>query len=234
LGKKDIGTIYSLFSILLLFPGHDAVNPVSWTLSYELYFYLIFSLVILDRRLLIFPILILIISFINLFTHTFGSSLLDKHPLYFYFSPFNFEFLAGVLVSLFGQKFTLNKTVIYASFLGIIVYMFLFGTTILDDVNQQRVGVFLIPSLLLVFCITNLETNFNFKFSETLIKLGNASYALYLIHFPIIILVTKITKHLSINNLSVWILFLVLFITIPFSAFLLHEKIEKKVIKALK
>jgi exopolysaccharide production protein ExoZ len=82
---------------------------VTWTLSYELYFYLLFSLLILfssprNRYRLVLPVFVLLLVF-NLYRHFVMHSFSPDNIYYLTFwsqfltSPFLLEFFAGVLVA---------------------------------------------------------------------------------------------------------------------------------------
>ncbi len=82
---------------------------LTWTLSYELYFYLLFSLLILlsnprNRYALVLPVFVLLLVF-NLYRHFVAHSFSPENIYYLNFwsqfltSPFLLEFFGGVLVA---------------------------------------------------------------------------------------------------------------------------------------
>ena len=227
-------TIAEILKTLLLVPHHNAINAVSWTLSYELYFYLIFSLTLLNRFALIIPIVIISLTIFNSITHQFGSGLLHQTDWYFYFSPFNFDFLIGVLIAKYLKTNFLNLNLTIISIVVGIIFLVFFGMSVQDDVSNRRILIFAIPSTIFVISFINLEKQFSVKFPHWLIKIGDASYVLYLIHFPIIILATKfLKKYIHGNNSN--ILFLIFAgIIIPYLAVIIHKKIEKPLLTYLK
>lgn len=187
--------------ILILWPNHQAIIGVSWTLSYEMYFYVVFSLLILSSRLWVIPCGIIILSvLVFMDSHVVeGSSLLTK----FLLSPFNLEFAAGALACFLLKHVTLPT---YA-LLCIILIAFWLGITYLPTVtkdnNAQRVLVFGTSSFLIVWGLAGLELVQEMKIPKGLGYMGDASYMLYLIHFPVLVFANKLIPILTQD--SFWI-----------------------------
>ncbi len=215
-----------------LFPLHFAINPVTWTLSYELFFYLGFAFLIISKRLWVIPALILAISFFHLINHIPDGNLSYFN---FLFSGYNFEFLLGFLIFQFYKSVKipnqLSVLLLILSF-GIIIY---FGYSVSDVDSFKRVLVFGVPSSLILIALLNLEENGMISFPKFSIILGNSSYALYLIHFPMMLLMNKLPQIMGYTiTASQEVLYsCFIIISIVLTSIYVHKWIEKPLAKRL-
>ena len=231
----SIGYPYTLSAYIqtyTLFPLHFAINPVTWTLSYELFFYLVFSLLIISKRLWVIPVAVLGISFFHLMV-----DIPDGNLTYFnfFFSGYNFEFLLGFLVFQFYKSVKLpNLLSIFLLILsfGIIIY---FGYSVSDVDSLKRVLVFGLPSSLILITLLNLEQNEAISFPKFFLTLGDASYVLYLIHFPMMLLMNKLPQiigyTITANQEVLYSCFII--ISIIITSIYVHKWIEKPLTKKL-
>ena len=215
-----------------LFPLHFAINPVTWTLSYELFFYLGFSLLIISIRLWVIPALILAISLFHLMVDIPDGELTYYN---FFFSGYNFEFLLGFLIFQFYKSVKLpNLLSVFLLILSfsIIVY---FGYSVSDVDSLKRVLVFGLPSSLILISLLNLEQNGAISFPKFCLTLGDASYALYLIHFPMMLLMNKIPQimgyTITASQEVLYSCFIIICIII--TSIYVHKWIEKPLAKRL-
>ena len=223
-------TIIAYLQTYSLFPLHFAINPVTWTLSYEIFFYVIFAMLIISKRLIFIPLLILLGSFYNIFISQSGSELTYFN---FIFSGYNFEFALGCLIFQFYEKVQLSKAlslILLSIAISIIIY---FGYDVSDVDSYQRVLTFGLPSGLILLTLLNLEKEGFISFPKLFLTLGDSSYALYLIHFPMMLLMNKIPQMLGYQftatqeiNYSYFII-----ISIVITSFLVHKWIEKPIAK---
>lgn len=211
----------NLISTFFVFPFHPKVIVISWTLSHELYFYLLFSLLILSRRFLIIIYFIIILSIFNLISGYFSNSWLN-----FIFSPFNLEFAMGALSFYLIKNFELKK---YGTFIligGLITFIISSYLSQFDFFN--RILLFGLPSFLILIGMVSIESKKSIKFPPLLIKLGDASYMIYLIHYPLITALNKIGVKIGISNFAHPLLMnLFFFIVIIISGILLYNFLEK-------
>ena len=215
-----------------LFPLHFAINPVTWTLSYELFFYLGFSFLIISKRLWVIPALILAVSLFHLTV-----DMPDGNLSYFnfFFSGYNFEFLFGFLIFQFYKSVKLPNLLsvflLVLSF-GIIIY---FGYSVSDIDSFKRVLVFGLPSSLILIALLNLEQNEVISFPKFCLTLGDASYTLYLIHFPMMLLMNKLPQIMGYTITSdqevLYSYFIIICIII--ASIFVHKWIEKPLAKRL-
>jgi len=234
--------IIEIFKAYMLFPQSREILSssflgVSWTLSYEVFFYIIFCLLIGFKPKLSFPIVF--IWLLLTFTHFIGIFDLPKDSLMlnFIFDEHNLEFflgcVAGYIVSKhkIPQEMTLICLGAFLYTLGAINYYY-------NVVDISPVISFGIPSMLLVVGSTSLEMRKHVHVNDVLIYIGNASYSIYLMHGFAINNITKIlwkvapdiTENIMILNI---VGLIVAFISLLFGC-AVYSYIEKPLFSALK
>ncbi|GAA0284484.1 acyltransferase [Alteraurantiacibacter aestuarii] len=159
------------------------VVPLGWTLLFEMFFYAMFALAILlggrvPRRVMA----ILITSMLALVA--LGKAVALPVALAFYARPILLEFVFGVIVGLVfkgpilpgGARSHLPYYVI--AFAGLFLLLFL-----PDMPNSWRALRFGIPSALMVYGFVHIQA----APSALWHRMGDMSYSLYLIHYPIVV-----------------------------------------------
>jgi exopolysaccharide production protein ExoZ len=228
-------TFLAYIQTYTLFPLHFAINPVTWTLSYEIFFYLCFALLIISKRLWIIPALILAISFYNIFINIPEIVEVKLSYFNFIFSGYNFEFMLGFLIYQFYKKIKLSNLISVILLIIAFSIIVLLGYGIGDYDSYKRVLTFGFSSGLILLALLNLEQNQAISFPTFTITLGNSSYALYLIHFPMMLLMNKIPQILGYKfnaSQEVWYSYFII-ISIIFTSIFVHKWIEMPVAKKL-
>lgn len=194
--------------ILLPQPG-DALVNVTWTLKYEVFFYAVFMILIINLRwgfalLLLWQLSALVLS--SLF------SIDQLGPAGFYFTSLSLEFSIGLactwaLVS--GPcnakcyNWLHSQLVLWTLCLvGAVTFMFGMLTkpgareTAMEAGNGVMAGHFwsinvpcALGSAILIISLVLLERAGRIKVPKILVFLGNASYSIYIVHFSIVTLV---------------------------------------------
>jgi peptidoglycan/LPS O-acetylase OafA/YrhL len=206
-------------SFFLVPPWSPILVPVAWTLKYELYFYLVFSLIILvPARKRIFALLVWGMYMLAGQTHCYlmpeaqcskGFSL-TIHPL-------GMEFLFGAFIGWLYMNRELKRPR-YILTAGLVLMaggyaLYLFTGLHLDDNVWYRVLLFGIPATVLVYGAVEMERKWAPFVPAWLVTLGNASYTIYLSHFLLLqVFFFLLTKHFSmpIASLDALIVSLVL------------------------
>ena len=228
-------TLIAYIQTYLLLPLHFAINPVTWTLSYEIFFYLCFAILIISKRLWIIPALILAVSFYNIFINIPEIVEVKLNYFNFIFSGYNFEFMFGFLIYPLHEKIKLSNIISVILLIISISIIALFGYDIGDYDSYKRVLTFGLPSGLILLSLLNLENNNAISFPKITLTLGDASYALYLIHFPMMLLMNKIPQILGYNFSAiqeVWYSYFII-ISMVISSIYVHKWIEMPVAKKL-
>lgn len=194
-----------LFESFLLWPQHlnHILLAITWTLSYELYFYLLFALLILvvppRRRLGLCVAVASIMLLASLYRHFVmasftGSNLyLKPFAVSFLASPYLLEFFAGAVLAYWLAE---RQSGPGASYLLAGCLLFLSGGVINQVVFQGNIeqGYYVVPrvllfgsaSVLIVAGLVRLETRGFVAPRQFSIRTGGASYAIYLSHIPIL------------------------------------------------
>jgi exopolysaccharide production protein ExoZ len=185
----------------------DNFISVSWTLTYEVFFYLVFGLLILikpniSRPIVTVWVVILLLKFSNLLT-IFGISFSadNSHLLFnFIFNGRNLEFILGCAAAYIVSKYNDKHGKLWIlSALGMLIISVL-------NTNYHGLGgvsadlapiAYGIPFTLLIIGSVKLEKTTALKIPIVLIYLGNASYSIYLTHGFFINNFTKIYLKLA-------------------------------------
>ncbi len=206
------------------------VLPISWSLSYELYFYLIFvfTFFFTVRTLkIILPSFTLIVLFIVLIV--FFDPDLESH---FFYSPFLLEFFAGVLLYLY-KEYLMSYWILAFSLL-MVFGAYTYGISHETKNGLYRVATFGSASFFVVLVALILEYKKIFQARGLIVEIGNASYTLYLSHLVLIQMFYTLglrrlfTSTTLLLPLIGWILLLA--IAILFTL-LYYKKIEKPLYK---
>ena len=191
---------------------------ITWTLSFEMYFYLLFSVLILlfnpqNRYRVILSATVLLLG-LNLYQHFVTNSFSPENIYYLSFwpqflgSPFLLEFFAGVLIAWWLAK---KPTGPALSWMIIGCALFLAGGWINESIYSglieqgyhvvPRVFVYGLPACMILTGLVRMETRglrAPARFSSIT---GGASYAIYLSH----ILILSLVLNLGFNRLvSSW------------------------------
>lgn len=179
-------------SLLLLPQTELPTLSVGWTLIHEMYFYIVFSIILMaapKRKGLLLALwgaIIAVASFIG--PHGSAWAALA-------FSPLTFEFLAGAAIFYFLQRSN-GRWGAPALGLGAVITLSLMVTfdegdwARLDD-HGVRALTYGPPFALIVYGAAALERTKKMTAPGWFTATGDASYALYLFHWPIVIVLNK-------------------------------------------
>lgn len=174
-----------ILSFFLVF-GHPVISQVTWTLSYELFFYLIYGFLVRFNRvkaIWIYGILILLTNV-----------LFDVNSIFLIKYVFNLlvlEFILGILAFRVIEMNRISVRTLWFVLLVAILWFVLGSINYLElklsMIREYRLFVFGLPSFLLIFAISGLEKSGNLSFRMSwFTRFGDSSYVLYLIHSPIV------------------------------------------------
>ncbi|UWM80272.1 acyltransferase family protein [Rhizobium sp. SRDI969] len=187
--SQPIQIVMSLFFI----PYYDQSGKivpaldVGWTLNYEMFFYLIFSLSLLLRERYRLPCITLTLVSLVLA----GALPFKNAPFEVATSPMLVEFAAGILIAAWhqsGRSLTRGADLLFivAGLIGIALSFIMQPL----EGTAGRVLMWGLPAALILFGALSYEKNHRVWRIEWLKMLGDASYATYLSH-PITIAVCK-------------------------------------------
>ncbi|EQA1622517.1 acyltransferase family protein [Enterobacter asburiae] len=240
--------VANLFSALTLHPYKHGFGPmyiqedglfnIRWTLSYEIYFYCVFSLCLLSRKRYIIMTMWFSIPLVASFITTGYLTLSTKGynfksvEVQFLTNPIIIEFGIGILAGLCYNK--LNSR--YKPTPFILPLIVLFVTIYCIATHLAREGQILTAMIFLPLILTfALHNNSILNYApKALVHLGNISFSLYLIHNPLASAISgKVEKILqnSMHNLFGFLILLLCSIT---AAHYSHKFIEIKLTKFIR
>ena len=219
--------------------GHvEPLLNVGWTLSFEMLFYLLFaSALALRVRVAIWltPVMIgLVITgiFANLFNGLHAPAICTLA------NPILLEFLAGLVLGklvLSGHRFNLALSSLLGT-LGLIVLVLI--PWILEP--RIRALEWGLPATMVVVAVVMLEKDFGYLWPRWALKLGDASYSLYLFHLLLLAGVAKVLAKTPFDTSGrirrtdeVATIIVVLCLCVP-AALLLYQFIELPITNWLK
>jgi len=155
-----------------------------WTLSYELFFYFIFSGLILFSRKKALRILFSL--FLILSCGVFFMDADTSIRLRFLCNPILLEFVFGCFIAdiYLSRKAVLSNKVLMLIVLAVFICYFFSRDLFFNDGihDVRRVIYWGVPSALLVFCAVLAERNGLNIYPSFLVLVGNSSYSIYLSH----------------------------------------------------
>jgi peptidoglycan/LPS O-acetylase OafA/YrhL len=181
IAERDPANIYWFKSFFLLNPTiRHQVLGVAWTLSYELYFYGIFALLILisvTRARQVLGCLLAATLLLNLLLPT------NTWDLAFFVSPFLIEFFAGSLLAAYLSQ--CRSRLLLLACLVLVVVVVAWAVT-LPRFHMHRVQGFGLAAALIVLAGVLAENTRLYIASRWWVFLGNCSYSIYLGHFVLL------------------------------------------------
>ena len=185
--ERDPGAI---FRSVFLMPSSESqmVLSVAWTLVYEVFFYLLFGLLILSRR-------IGLAVFVTWTGLILAYPWLESHLSSFVCSTMNLRFLTGVSVALILARWRIAMPRLVAS-LGVAAFL---STGMLEAYDGPlslwpRCAGYTLGSALMLAGLVQAERSGTLQTPPWLVYLGNASYSIYLVHFLGLSLLAKLAK----------------------------------------
>ena len=161
----------------LLYPEGTIVPllPVGWTLNFEMFFYALCAAALGLRRglLIVVAPILAILAGIGLFVHT------PEAMEATYTNPMVLEFLAGMLLAKYVRYV---RRAHFAVAAGALVVGLLGDVLVNAEGSPWRVFVWGVPSALAVFGAIGIESRVREYLGRRWLLLGDASYALYLVH----------------------------------------------------
>ena len=211
--------------------------PVAWTLQFELYFYALFSVLLLLPRhtmLAVIKTLFAGLLALHLFQVLAGAQSLNLPPwlLRFVASPFCLEFLAGCLLGAFFQQHRLKwLSLVVALGVGLLVLIVIIqqevikASLIQGQYDLVRVLLFGTSASLLLAAVVEAELRGRILMQRLSLLLGGASYSIYLSHTLVIALVYAMGWQLWLSensNFPVLWLWLIIIGTVVYSVLHYH------------
>jgi exopolysaccharide production protein ExoZ len=239
----DIFVIVAAFLLIpqdmKLFGDVSPVVGVAWTLQYEIFFYFFFAVTILNRWLSIAIGTIVLCAY---FFYSNQASLTSFPVSFLVRGHYILLFAMGMAVSILCiKKKNINISWLYTILsAGLVLFIFVALDTVtgINSLEVWQTRLYGISSMLIFFGLVNLEKKGHIIGGGDLLQtLGSSSYALYLIHYPLIIVMSKLSLLLHLDKIGIFggiisfssILFVCLICSIKF-----HLWIEQPIARYLK
>lgn len=225
-----------LLSTLFLLPSSITPVPsVVWTLKHEMFFYLLFAFAIWKPRAAVIGAFVWVGCILAQFRGPFD----DSPAMALVLSYYNIEFLMGIVCAIILRRWTVPMPLLLCA-LGTLAFV---GFGVQFNLSGGKEGNSLFDvlsfgaaSLLLVIGVGQLDLLQKTQWLPRVCNvLGEASYAIYLVHFPVISLTSKIgTKILTRVELPAIVIALMIFLASVIAGVCLHFAIEKPLMEMIR
>lgn len=222
-------SFYELIAALLLIPGNAPliIGP-AWTLSFEMYFYLIFGVAMLIGLLRGIFLLSAFFFLMIVFGMVAGPF---QQPLEMLTSSLLIEFLFGAWIAYFTINWKLPR---WLGMCATISSLGLFGAGIaIGFESLPSVIIWGIPSAFLILGVVVMEQYHMPQFVKNLSPLGDSSYTLYLGHILIITLLIAASKTAGLSFIPILVMTVIFTIIAICLSHWFHLKIEAPMTRVL-
>lgn len=210
-------------SIILVGRDNTALLAVAWTLFHEILFYSVFAIMILNRRLGLIA-----------FTAWFSICIwfLGKEVPHYAVAPLNVVFAFGMLAAVSYTRLARPLIVLWPAIgafcaLGVEeVYLGLLA-------NDARSLLYGAVAAIGIAAAVAAETTGSISSPKWLITLGDSSYSLYLVHYPVLAIVGQIWLASPLRSLPSWMAFPALVFAAITAGFATHLLVEKRLMAIL-
>lgn len=255
-GKAHDPSVAYLVKSFVLWPQEALpLLSVGWTLTHEMYFYLVFGLMIVTPRWFWLPLvtLIAVLSGYKLFAdygaawngdkYRTGVTVFDRSELLaFLVSRHNIEFIAGCLVGWLAPRFRLPAPgwVGLAGVVAFLVPMLLLalelpvGEALLHDRSTRTLYCALVSAVIVLAAANLHEGHRGIRPPAFARLLGDASYTLYLAHYPILIAIFLVYSRVlpkDAGGLTVQLAALLAAAAATWASVVLYRRIEKPLLE---
>jgi peptidoglycan/LPS O-acetylase OafA/YrhL len=234
--KLSLSADYVIKSYLFIpvYDGDGRALPLivsGWTLSFEMYFYIICSLALLISPRRFLPIVAGVVATgvavgLPFFIAT------PQHPpaAVLILAPIALEFVGGMLVAS-----SYRRGVRLPMWLSIALIVAALGWLLVappqDAYTITRMPCWGIAAIAIVWGALNLEERFRFDRARFMLLLGDASYSIYLAHTAILPIAYGVLRRMG--HLPVSIVLMLVFVIATTGGILIHLLIEKPLVRGV-
>jgi len=224
------GNNFNLLASVFLFPAKTLpLVMVGWSLVFEFYFYIVFSLLLLFSKkikYIIIAVWALLLIIANIFYEP------NHYLIAFFLSPYPLEFIFGIFCceAFKRTRKGLPLWLLISSIIICLVLIFVCYQKFYGQLLIQSICFGLLYSSLL-YSVVSLETFYNVLFPKILTRIGDSSYSIYLSHVLIISAAGRFFGKFFLSQSSIILGLLFFIITIALViiySFLSYQIIEKK------
>lgn len=208
----------------LIGPNSVALLGVAWTLFHEVLFYLLFAGLILHRRV---GWSVLAIWFV-LCTLWFG-----RAPPHYALSSINLLFGFGITAALLLGRTPVPRFVLC---LGVTAFIAVGIETVWLNILREptRELAFGLAAAFAIAGVVKAEFSGSIRVPNWLSRLGDSSYALYLIHYPLLSVIAKVWMATPLRWIPAVVAFPIVVLLCVGAGYLLHIAVEKPLLQRLR
>lgn len=217
-------------SYLLIPQTKLPVLGVTWFLSYVVFFYLMFAMIIYFNKKISYP---LIFSwFIGVLLNSFGIVQHTNFYFNFIFSNHFIEIVAGCMIALVFIRKPIKKPIL--TFLsGFMLFLFIFNKiingSILRDSTESKFLFSLAVGLIILGCAVYESSN-DLDFPKSILVIGDASYAIFLTHFNILAFSEIFNRRFGFHSKTEFIYYSMILIIL---GIVIYYMVEKTIINSI-
>lgn len=222
----------SLLTSLTLIPDGRPALSVAWTLTFEVFFYVVFCISFISKKawnyfLMFWFIFIFYFNYIQVLP-----SYLQNAFSKIFLSTYNLEFILGYLLScLVTSKFKIKSSYLW---FGLVIFLSLFIILKLNKISCFYFDLNLIfgcASFIIIYIAILNKKKLHKK--ALLMMIGNATYSIYLVHNPLQMIVIRFLPKINTQISSVFALLFVITLSVAVG-YLYSFIFEKKLILSLR
>lgn len=212
-------------SFLLIGRTNASSLIVAWTLFHEMLFYLAFGVLIWRRRIGL-AIMALWFALCAIIACT-------DVGITYHFSYLNLLFLVGIACFLLSARVTVSRPLAVA-ILGAVAFIVIGMVEVYRpglDPRLQAIGYGLTSGVLILGLVALEQTRRPLRLPPFLLLLGDASYAIYLIHFPVLSIATRLwIQTIGTQRIAINVSFAAMVLIAVFTGIGFHLAIERRVL----
>ncbi len=223
--------IMDIIKSYLLVPQEQLpILGVTWFLSYIVFSYLIFAILIYFNKKISYTLIFAWV--LGVLLNSFGVINTTNFYVDFIFSNHFIEIIAGCLIAFMFIKKPVKKP-IFAILIGCIIFLLVFyriiGGAILRNSTESMFLFSLAVGLIILGC-ASYEFSHDITFPKSVLAIGDASYAIYLTHFNILAFTDILNKKLGFHSIAEFLYHTIILILL---GIVFYYRVEKPVINCI-
>ena len=200
---------------------------VTWFLSYIVFFYLIFAILIYFNKKISYSLIT--VWFIGVLLNSIGVIHSTSFYINFIFSNHFIEIIVGCLIAVSFIRKPIKKPILsllIGSIIFILTFYQIINGSILRSSTESKFLFSLAVGLIILGCASH-EVTHNLDFPKSVLAIGDASYAIFLTHFNILTFTNLLNKRLGFHSIVEFLYHTIILIVL---GIVFYYTVEKSVI----
>ncbi len=222
---------------IFLVPQNQTIIDVTWSMRNELLFYCLFALMIFNRRLGVVIVCVWIAGLVV--RPLLGAT--DDLWINLITYPMNIEFLAGAAAGWAFQRVTIRRPAFLLAFGAVgFVALWLAEDKLLfahipTSLFMLRCALYGLAAAAVIVGLSALELDGRLRMPAILTTLGGASYLIYLVHVPALLILAATERHAHLLRFfQAWQLATLYIVLILLGVVAMHRWIETPMLAAIR